>query len=386
LLGPHPSIKKHFDNTTDGRACFHRELEARRLFGDRPWIVPGSKRGVRTIAMPCLPEERRLDWLAGQMDSSTRAEVARQAVEILWEIFGRGYAHRDFHAGNLYWIDGCVMVTDFETLERYPDNDTPPFPESYDMTGKGLRSPFATSHMSYGSSHPRALQQVLGMSAEGALSQIRNRLKESLHDASLDFRTQKSRHRCNAKRIYASFRLPYLEVTPKEAQRNSERRIENFDMRRELFEGRSLLDLGSNVGGMVFEIQKFDPSRTVGIEYDQNKVTVARHVVKYTGIKGVRFEQLDIDTLTLEQLGGKYDVVFCLAIEKHVRKPARLYDLLARITSERLYFEGNAGTDVSNVMTHLRNVGFRNIEYLGYGDDDCLPENNIRPLIRASRR
>ena len=63
----------------------------------------------------------------------------------------------------------------------------------------------------------------------------------------------------------------------------------------------------------------------------------------------------------------------------------RLYKFLGLVTKKTLYFEGNANTDIEAVQAGLRKHGFAHIELLGMCDDDPLPKNNCRSVLRASK-
>ncbi|MCH8852402.1 MAG: phosphotransferase, partial [Planctomycetes bacterium] len=142
-----PYIKKSFAGSAVGRACFERELAAQEIFEGRPWLAPVVKTDRHWMLVPQYPAERRLDHLASALDEPERLRIAKQAVEILFDIFLQGYAHRDYHARNLFLIDGQLIVIDFEVLGAHPSGCRPPFPLSYDLTGEGLDSPFETKRM-----------------------------------------------------------------------------------------------------------------------------------------------------------------------------------------------------------------------------------------------
>lgn len=381
-------IKKTFERTKLGMRCCETEMLAHRIFKGRSWMSPLVKRGRRWFAIPYYLEENRLDRAAVGMDESTRFTVAKQAVGIIFEIFLEGYAHCDFHAGNLYWVDGRLILSDFETMQRYPEGDRPAFPLSYDITGQGLASPFSTSNMGYAPEsgpHTKCLQYVLGVPVEKVLAELSKELKKELLDASGTFKSKHKSHKCRAGRIYSSFALPYLEVHPNEVQRDSKQRLENFRIHKAELQGKSILDLGCNVGGMLFAMQEMELGMCLGIEYDQSKVTVATKIAAYNGLSNVHFVCADIDKLDVRKVDGPFDVVFCLAIEGHIRKKRRLFHFLADTTRETVYFEGNSTTDVDTVQNLLLNSGFKSLEFLGLSDDDCLPDNNCRPLIIARK-
>jgi hypothetical protein len=385
LLYGQPGLEKHFAGDAEGRKSFEREMLAQQLFGRRTWLVPSVQRRARVIAMPRYKEEQRLDFAVKHMDEATRLEAARQALQIIWEIFDQGYAHRDFHAKNLFWVNGRLIATDFETLEPYPPGQVPPFPKCYDIVGQGLVSPDSTGHMCYTADHPLALQKLLGIPLDQAMEGVREFLKDALREESLSFKSARERHLTQIGRIYASFRLPFFTVEAHEAQRHSARRMEIFGMKETLFKDRRVLDLGCNSGAMLLETLQFEPAFCLGIEYDAEKVALARSLARFNGLKRVEFKAGDVDTLEPEALGQIFDVVFCLAINLHVKNPDRLYDLLGRITGDLLFFEGNAGTDVEDAISRLHRAGFASVTPLGMSDDDCLPKNNKRPMIVARR-
>ena len=146
-----------------------------------------------------------------------------------------------------------------------------------------------------------------------------------------------------------------------------------------------MLDLGCNCGAMTLEAQQFQPAFSLGIEYDAEKIAVARSVARFNGLKNLEFRAGDVDILEPENVGGKSDVVFCLAINRHVKNPERLYESLGRVTGGVLFFEGNGGTEVDDVLQRLRAAGFVSVDFRGMSDDDCLPKNNNRPVFVARR-
>ncbi len=208
-------------------------------------------------------------------------------------------------------------------------------------------------------------------------------LKDRLLAASLSFHSDKGRRVTKKKLIYSSFSLPGFEVKEKETQRNTVKRLERFGINQDAIFGKSVLDLGCHTGAILFEVQKWNPGYCLGIEYDIEKVSVAEGIARLCNIRNIEFGRDDIDELNEEHLGGKYDVVFCLAVEAHVTYKKRLYRLLNSVTNDVLYFEGNSTTDVSDVINNLTKVGFNEVEFLGMCDDDCTPENNNRPMFIA---
>jgi len=380
-------FKKRFENTEMGRTCFECEMNADRLFGTKPWKPPIISKGPLWFTIPFYPEEKRLDIVATVLDQPTRIEIAKQAISILFDIFFAGYAHRDFHAKNLFWIDQQLVLVDYECLEPYPEGKRPPFPVSYDITGQGLESPFKTGKMCYTlEKRPEvSLHSVLRVSVEQAIEEFCKDLKSRLQQVCRTFATGRKRHTCKAERIYSSFELPYFCVTRDEAQRDSSVRLKDFGIDQQVLHGKTVIDLGCNVGGMLFSIQKYNPGHCLGIEYDSQKVLIAQQTAAYNGLNNVQFVQSDIDLINIQQLGGPRNVVFCLAVEAHVKNRKKLFELLYQATTEVLYFEGNSTKALEGIRQTLTEVGFRKVRLLGISRDDVVPNNNCRPLFAATK-
>jgi len=380
-------FKKQFEDTPQGRVSFERELEADRLFGSRSWKPPIKDKGQLWFSTPLYPQASRLDLLAAGLDKPARIEIAKQAISILFDIFSAGYAHRDFHSRNLFWLDNQLMLIDYECIEPYPQGKRPPFPLCYDITGEGLESPFITGKMCYTCEKRGgvSLYKTLGVTVEQAIEEFSKDFKEKLRQACRTFATKETRHTCKAERIYATFELPYFSVRHDEAQRDSSIRLKDFGITEQIIKGKRVLDLGCNIGGTLFALQKYNPGNCLGIEYDSEKVLLAEQIAAYNGLNNVKFVAADVDLINLQQLEGPYNVVFCLALEAHVKNPTKLFELLSHATAEVLYFEGNSTTNPEKVKNILVRSGFREVRILGMSRDDALAGNNCRPMLVATK-
>jgi 2-polyprenyl-3-methyl-5-hydroxy-6-metoxy-1,4-benzoquinol methylase len=211
-------------------------------------------------------------------------------------------------------------------------------------------------------------------------------LKDELRAASASFRKRDKRHfLATPDVIYCAFSTPAFSVAREEAQRDASRRLYRFGLGEADVRGKRVLDLGSNNGAMLFQLSNFGPASGLGVEFDAEKVDLARRIAAFAGLTGLEFRQADVDQLEAKDLGPPFDVVLCLALEAHVQKPKRLYPLLAELTRGKLYFEANASTKPKEVESRLRDAGFTDIRNLGVCDDDIVPRNNRRPIFTAVR-
>jgi 2-polyprenyl-3-methyl-5-hydroxy-6-metoxy-1,4-benzoquinol methylase len=224
-------------------------------------------------------------------------------------------------------------------------------------------------------------------SAAAARGLAERALKDELRRASASFRKKRSRHWLSTKDVvYCAFSTPGFTVRREEAQRDAGRRLEQFGLRPEDVTGKRVLDLGCNNGAMLFQLSNYGPASGLGIEYDPEKVDLARRIATFASVKGLEFRVGDLDRLEAENMGGPFDLVLCLAIEAHVRKPKHLYQLLAAVTRGKLLFEANGSTPPERVLSELTKTGFREVRHLGTCDDDIVPRNNRRPIFSAEMR
>ena len=210
-------------------------------------------------------------------------------------------------------------------------------------------------------------------------------LRERLLAASGSFRKKDGRHELRTRDVvYCAFSTPKFTIDPSDAQRDAGRRVARFGLTARNVAGRTVLDLGSNAGAMLFQLSNFRPSAGLGIEFDREKVDLATEIAAYADIRNLRFEQGDIDQLDPAEV-GVHDIVLALAIEGHVNQPERLYRLLGTVTGDLLCFEGNSNCDMDDVRQRLAAAGFSEFVDLGFCDDDRDPRNNKRPQLLARK-
>lgn len=211
------------------------------------------------------------------------------------------------------------------------------------------------------------------------MSEFLNRLSS----ASRSFRKKSGRHTLRSQEIiYCSFDTPNLKIPRDVAQRSASERFKQFSLDADTWKGASVLDLGCNNGAMLLHASNFAIDHGLGIEFDADKVKLAGDIAAYSNFNHLIFQQGDIDALSADSV-GIFDIVFALAIERHVNDPDALYRLLGKITGKVLCFEGNSGCDIEKVKSKLCKEGFRRFECRGFCQDDVVPANNTRPVLIA---
>ena len=385
-------FKKEFRKTESGKNALVQEKLAREVFSESPWMIPIIEEGHDWITMPYLPEESRLDHAINGMDESTVKVVLNKALSILLDIHKECYYHGDFHGKNLFWYKEELLLCDYECMGRYKNGQRPPFPESFDVSGslkgiKSLMNPDSPKmYFSALTSSNVALCALTGVSLKDAMEEFVIWLKAELRKVCAEFQSRGGRHSIRAARIYGSFSLSFLCVEPHEAQRNCAKRLAQFGIEESELKGYSLLDLGCNAGGMIFESQKYGPAISLGVEYDGDKVRVANRIAAFNGLNGVEFIQANIDKLVVSDLSQQtYDVVYCFALIEHLKDRNRLFRLLGAVTDRVLFFEGNSHTPGEEIKSKLMENGFVTVQSAGICGDDCMSDNNCRLMYVAKK-
>ncbi|MCB1386607.1 MAG: hypothetical protein KDJ80_11810 [Nitratireductor sp.] len=163
-----PCVLKLFSDHPEARIAYNAESLARERFAGRPWTPEWVDAGPNWILERFYPQAQRLDRVAAEMAPEARLDLAARAVRVLRDIYDAGFAHRDIHVENFFWIDGKLVLIDYETLAERPEGTA--FETSYDITGKGMPSPFTTGSMGYANRRSdRSLCRVLEVPLEAAL-------------------------------------------------------------------------------------------------------------------------------------------------------------------------------------------------------------------------
>lgn len=376
-------LKKTFIDTSDSTNAFIAETNAYKMFQKYSWCPKIIEQGDNYLIIEYLPNEYRLDQYKGKKDKSLLGEI-------LWcilDIYNEGFAHRDIHSKNIFVTNTGIKIIDFETI--ISQKKSIDFYESYDITGLGLKSPYQTQNMGVMNKLEYSLSSIFNINSVDEIKALLNeRVKQQMLDSSITFQSKRyvdSRHTLQTSNIYSTFNLKHIKVSAENGQRNTLKRFERFGITDTLIKNRTVLDIGSNIGGTLLGIADRNPLKMIGWEYDADKVNTANKLAGYNGIHNVEFICKDIETVVINDGMPEFDVVFCLAVVEHLKNKEHLFKVLGRVCKQILFFEGNANTDINFVTEQLKLNGFSKIEYLGFSDDEKNEQNNNRPLFVAHK-
>lgn len=373
------AVKKTYFDSDDGEIAYKAEIVAYQKFKTYSWCPQLLDKGQNSIIIEYFPSETRLDKII-----NPSRELLEEILWCLLDIFTEGYAHRDFHSKNIFITEDGVKIIDFETIAAVACKD---FFKSYDVIGQGLVSPFLTGNMCIMNSSEISMSSIFKINSIGELKQnLDVRFKKQMLNSSITFKSLRagiSRHQLQTQNIYASFNLLNTKISPSISQRNTSNRIKKFGIEKEIVRDKKVLDIGSNIGATLLGLAVYEPQFMLGIEYDADKVLLSNKLAKYNQIENILFRQGDIENIN--EFSEKFDIVFCLAVIEHLKEKDKLFEFLGKVCSDKLYFEGNGNSDTEYILQNLRKVGFTNIEYLGFSDDEKNQSNNNRPLFIVSK-
>lgn len=379
---------KYFNKNPESHISLQNELKSYNLFNQYKWYPKVRECGLDFIAYEYINNKYRLDQQRKYLNHWDRENILNQIIDILLVLYQNGIAHRDIHIKNAYYIEGALILTDFEVIAEL-DSETDFF-EGYDITGKWLESPLNSNNMCLLSDDKYSLRHIIKINNKDELRiAVNNRIIDQLKKNSESFFTRKdlsdSRHKVLTKKIYTTFNLKHTQIGPEYAQRNITDRIIQLQIKENDIKDQTILDLGAHTGGIVFEISKMKPKYTLGIEYDIEKTNLSK-IIHALNCKSCPIEFICLDLESPEfilNFNKKFDIVLCLAVIGHIKNKEQFLAKVYEICNSILFLEGNGNTEFSELNDLLLKVGFRNIEYFGQSYDETKLINNNRPLFKA---
>lgn len=383
----HFACKKKFIDSNDALTAFESEKRAISILSKYSWFPKVYEIGKNYVIYEYFDSNSRLDRAINILDPKEKHRILIMIIGVLMDLHTHNVAHRDFHAGNIFYSNNYgLKLIDYETLTTLPDV-TSDFFNSYDIVGKNLSSPFYTNHMCVFNSSSTSISTIFNIKdIKQFIQYSEEALHKKLYEESLSFYSQNkkdiTRHFLKNPSIYNTFDLPYLKVKRNIGQRDIKRRINKFGITKGQILGKKVLDIGSNIGGILLEIYQFTPEKAIGIEYDQGKVDIANMIAKIHGFKNIEFLQMDVESESfLINYKENFEIIFCLALIEHLYNKEQFIRKLASLCSGILFLEGNSTTDIDSLKRILILAGFHDVHFIGKSDDEKNESNNNRPLL-----
>lgn len=169
--------------------------------------------------------------------------------------------------------------------------------------------------------------------------------------------------------IYSTFTLPGLDDMP--AVRDTKQRFSDYGVPEDLA-GKTVLDLGCNVGATAFEFARRG-ARVTGVEFRDDRVDLCRAIASHYNFEA-DFHQADFNALENEDLTSRpwwreYDIVWCSSVDEYISNLPFFYGMVFRLCGSQLYFESNLQIKDSDILVEsfLEDAGFNNVKFVGNG-------------------
>jgi SAM-dependent methyltransferase len=156
---------------------------------------------------------------------------------------------------------------------------------------------------------------------------------------------------------------------------------ERFDIVPFDFTGKTVLDIGCNQGGMLFNIAD-KISCGVGIDYDRRVINASNKIRSYTGTHSLDFYVFDLEREDLNLIKDfipreKVDIVFLLAVCMWIKNWKSVIDL-AREISGTLLFESNGEEEQQDEQVAYLRRRYKNVQLLSGQSLDDLSQQSRR--------
>jgi len=178
--------------------------------------------------------------------------------------------------------------------------------------------------------------------------------------------------------------LPYQSIYIDKAIVRHGRREDIYDrlasLPPELLRGKTVLDVGCNIGMNAIGAYKSGARKVVGLEVSGRIVNFAtRFAILDQCYPNVEFRQFNVDS---DQLNGveQFDIAFMLSVHHHLKNPERLAYIAKNNVTQAVVFEGHPDTNLDDYANFLNTVAFSRIEKLADLATSVFKSELSRPL------
>jgi hypothetical protein len=152
-------------------------------------------------------------------------------------------------------------------------------------------------------------------------------------------------------------------------------KIEKSDL-----ENKSVIDLGSNLGGNCYLANYFGARSSKGIDFSKNLISASiRMNAFFTTDCFFIVHDLNETISSIEPA----DTVFCFSITSHLKNTDNLVKTIQTITKKTLYFEGHSNTKFEDYPKILNNTNFSKIDLIGFNQASIDNKKLDRPFFRC---
>lgn len=144
-------------------------------------------------------------------------------------------------------------------------------------------------------------------------------------------------------------------------------------------EGKSVLDIGCNLGAVCIEMAERNAGRVVGIDIHQKTIDIAKEYAAHIEKTNIEYYCANIDD-GLESLkkkigDQKFDIVCVLSVMNNVDRKC-LVNIIKYFCNGTLYLEGHSKQKKGNLSEFIsETLGMTDVKFLGYTKDKYTRAN-----------
>jgi hypothetical protein len=190
--------------------------------------------------------------------------------------------------------------------------------------------------------------------------------------------TKTSNSRYSAKQFPAGYHTVEIQGRRLAGQRSPAERLGLVPID---FKGATVLDLGSNQGGMLHQLNGV-VEWAVGVDYDPKMVNVANRIACANGSNNLRFYVFDLQKEPLDLIrdmlpGGRVQVCFLLSVCMWLDNWREVIDF-ARSVSDSMVFESNGTTEQQDEQIDYLRTKYQAVARLAEASEDDPDQKNRR--------
>jgi SAM-dependent methyltransferase len=167
-------------------------------------------------------------------------------------------------------------------------------------------------------------------------------------------------------------------------QRNPEERLKNvpFD-----FKNKTVLDLGSNQGGMLNAVAS-EIKYGIGLDYDSRMINVSNRIKEHNQNKNLQFYVFNLEDENLAYIQDflptdKVDICFLLSVCMWLKNWKELIEFVHKI-SNQLLFESNGSDEQQEEQINFLKATYREVSLINeISDDDPLQKKRKLLLCKS---
>lgn len=194
----------------------------------------------------------------------------------------------------------------------------------------------------------------------------------------LDYTKEKNAY--SGKKFEAGYQTHKLGDKVLVGQRDMSKRFEKIPYD---FTNKTVLDIGTNQGGMLFAIAD-KIKYGVGIDYNPKLVNVANRLKSFSQVTNIDFYVFDLDKEQHSMMNNflktdKVDICFFLSMCRWVNKWRNVIDYIYKV-SDTLLFEANGSQELKAEEIEYLNKKYKKVILLSNQSDDDKVPNRTRAL------